>query len=385
MTSLNTRSKSRPALLLLLLAPALVACDSAGKRPQSKQRTAAVVPVEVERLRPTLHQQEMTAVATVEPWRRVTLRAETAGRVTSLKKEVGQRVKRGALLASQDGRLARRALDTTRVRIKQANVSLTKTASDLRRARKLQANGTFTQAQLEQAQAAHDGARAALELARAQSSQSRQQLSLYTLRAPFSGVISRRSAEVGDYATPGAAVYTLVDDSRLKLVVGLAPAAAATLKVGHQATVSVATAAGARRLPARVHLVRPVVDSATRRLEVELSLENKDSRLRPGLSARVSIPVGRPRPLMLVSSGAVVEQAGSHHVYVSRQGRAVRLPVTLGVVTADRVEIRPRGSLALRAGEQLVVSGMQRLAPGARLEVVRTVASAAAARDSEED
>ena len=381
MKPLNTPAKNRTALLLLLV-PALVACDA--RKPAKKKPQAAAIPVEVERLRPTLHQRQVTAVATVEPWRRVTLRAETAGRVTRLGYDVGQRVRKGASLASQDGRLARRAQDTAKVRITQAAVSLGKARGDLQRAKTLHARGTFTRAQLEQAQAAHDGASAAAKLARAQWAQSRQQLSHYTLRAPFSGIISRRSVEVGDYATPGAAVYTMVDDSRLKLVVGLDPADAAALKKGDRVFVSMADANRARRLEARVHLVRPVVDSATRRLEVELSMDNKDRRLRPGLSARVSIPVGQPRARMLVSTAAVVEQSGSHHVYVSRQGRAAQVPVTLGVNTADRVEIRPRGAARIQAGDQLVVSGTQRLAPGVKVEVIRIVASTASTKKSQE-
>ena len=384
MTSHNRNSAPRLAslALLLLLGSATAACGTQGTKKSTPP--APAVPVEVERLSATLHQREVAAVATVEPWRRVTLRAETAGRVVSLKHDVGQRVPRGALLASQDGRLARRALDTARVGITQADVNLRKARSDLGRAKKLHAGGTFTRAQLEQAQAIHDGAKASADLARARSSQSSQQLKMYSLRAPFAGVISRRAVEVGDYATPGAAIYTMVDDSRLKLVVGLDPADAAALKKGDRVFVSMADANRARRLEARVHLVRPVVDSATRRLEVELSMDNKDRRLRPGLSARVSIPVGQPRARMLVSTAAVVEQSGSHHVYVSRQGRAAQVPVTLGVNTADRVEIRPRGAARIQAGDQLVVSGTQRLAPGVKVEVIRIVASTASTKKSQE-
>ncbi len=221
----NTTAKK--SLALLLLVPALAACDA--REPAAPKPRAAAVPVEVERLRPTLHQRQVTAVATVEPWRRVTLRAETAGRITRLSFEVGQRVRKGASLAGQDGRLARRVLDTARVRITQADVSLRKARGDLQRAKTLHKKGAFTRAQLELAQATHDGAGAAAKLARAQYAQSRQQLAHHTLRAPFAGVISRRSVEVGDYATPGAAVYTMVDDSRLRLVVGLDPAAAGVL------------------------------------------------------------------------------------------------------------------------------------------------------------
>ena len=60
-------------------------------------------------------------------------------------------------------------------------------------------------------------------------------------------------------------------------------------------------------------------------------------------------------------------------MYVVRDGKAQRVEVKLGVSTADRVEILPRGPLPARVGEQLVIQGVQRLVPGAKVKVVANV------------
>jgi multidrug efflux system membrane fusion protein len=344
--------------------------DADARSPEGKG-SAMAIPVEVERLEATEHQQAVTAVATVQPWRRVTLRAEVAARVTALAADVGEQVRAGQWLARLDSGVSRRSYQTTRVSIRQAQVSLDKARLDLSRAKKLHARGTYTQAQLDQAQSAYDGAAAALALAKAQTDQAGHQLSRYRLSAPFAGVISGRSVELGDYASPGASIYTLIDRRKLKLVVGLDPAVAALLRPGVVATATVKHGEEEHRLPARVHLVRPEVDPATRRQEVELSLDATE-HLRPGLVAKARIPVGAARRRLLVPGEAVVELAGKHHVYVVREGKAVRLPVALGLSTAHRVEILPGGAKPARGGEPVVVAGVQRLSPGVPVEVVRS-------------
>ncbi len=373
---MNRTNSERTALMFGALA-AIVAISlvlpmagcKRGKGSGEKNATSGVVPVEVEPLKPVAYQRHALAVATAEPWRQVTLRAEAAGRVLSLKADVGSTVKRGALLARLDGSVSWRSYKTAKVSIQQAEVSLRKAKLDLKRAKGLRATDDYSQAQLDQAQSVHDSAKAAVKLARAQTAQAGQQLSNFALRAPFAGTISLRAVEVGDYASPGAAVFTLVDASKLKVVVGLSPSDGLTLKAGASATVKIQTADGRANRAARVHVVRPVVDSATRRVEVELSVDNADGTLKPGVIVDVEIPVGAPTPRLLVPQGAVVERTGQHFVYVVRKGAAVRLEVSTGLVTRDRMEIRPSRRTPVQQGDQLVVLGLQRLVKGTRVNI----------------
>ncbi len=359
---------------LLALAVGLGSLSSGCDRSRGSTATDGpareLLPVRVEILARRPYQRVARAVATVEPWKRLTLRAEAAGRVVAIRHDVGDRVKRTSLLARLDGSVAWRSFQASRVGVRQAQVALRMAKINLARSRRLRASGDIPQAQLDQAQNAFDRAKAAVDMARAQTAQVGRQLGSYWLRAPMSGLVAVRSVNVGDFVTPGAPMFTLVQMERVKVVVGLDPTEGLLLKKEMPATVSVKTVRGLLERDARVHLVRPLADPATRRVEVELSVPNGDLLLKPGVIARVAIPLGEPSRLLLAPADAVVELVGRRYVYAVRGGRARRLEVKLGVSAGDRVELLPVGPAPLREGEPLVVVGVGRLVPGARVKVV---------------
>jgi membrane fusion protein (multidrug efflux system) len=365
--------------------------ESAGRAPpQNGPQKNQAAPVQVEQMDLRPYRPEVTAVATLEAWRKVTLRAEAPGRVRRLGPNVGERVSQGRLLVQIDSATAWRAYKTSRVRIQQARVQLDLAKKTFARMKQLRSTGDVSQAQYDQALNAQQAARAALALARAQTAQSRQSLSQYRITAPFDGVLSRRDVELGDYLSPGAATYTLVEMHRLKLVVGLAPQAAAQLQPGDRAWVHLAGEAAATadagasappqtdaarpktRCPARVHLVRPVANETTRRVEVELVVPNPERTLKPGTVARVRIPLGKTQRKLLVPLDAVVERMGKKYVYLVQNGRAQRVRVVLGISQRNRVEIRlpsaptenSGGRKSIRPGALLVVDGVERVVAG---------------------
>lgn len=360
--------------LLVLIATALalvpLACSSSSGKSREERATPEKLPVRVERLARRPHRHVARAVATVEAWRQVTLRAEAPGRILGLRHEVGDRVRKGDLLVRLNGSVAWRAYRTATVGIRQARVALNLARINLERARRLRRTGDIPQAQLDQAENAHDRAKAALAMARAQTAQAGQQLVNYWVRAPFAGTLAKRPVNVGDYLSPGSPVFTLVEMSRVKIVAGLDPAEGLLLKKGAAGTVEVATAGGRLTRKARVYLVRPLAEATTRRIELELEVTNEDRLLKPGMIAHVRLPVGAETPRLLVPADAVVELLGRHYVYVVRQHRARRLPVRLGVTTASRVEILPEGARPVRVGDQLVVAGVGRLIPDAPVRIV---------------
>lgn len=368
-------ARAVPRLGLALALGALLL--SVGCKPGASEKKADAagqdeIPVRVETLAKRPYQRAARAVATLVPWREVSLRAEAPGRVLAIRKEVGDRVKKGELLVQLDGSVAWQSYKAARVGIKQTEVALRLAKINLDRTKQLRASGDLPQAQLDQAQNAFDRARAALEMARAQTAQVGQRLAQFWVRAPFDGVLARRPINVGDYVAPGTSVFTVVEMKRVKVVVGLDPSEGLLLVKGRPATVSVKTIQGAIVRDAMVHLVRPLADAVTRRVEVELVVDNGDLLLKPGVIARVHIPLSAPEQRLLVPADAVVELLGRRFVYVVRAGRAVRLPVKLGLSTANRVEIVPQGSDPVKVGEALITVGVQRLVPGARVKIVTT-------------
>jgi len=366
----NQRHVALILLSGLLVAPQLSGCKLGGAKSKSDASAPELIPVRVETLTRRSFQRQGRAVATVHAWREVSIRAEAPGRVLDIRHEVGDTVKKGVLLVRLDGSVAWRSYQATRLGIKQGQVALRMAKINLDRMKRLRASGDIAQAQLDQAQNAYDRAKTGIELARAQTAQVGRQLGNYWVRVPFDGVLAKRPINVGDYVSPGSPVFTVVEMDRVKVVVGLDPTEGLLLKKGMPATVSVKTIKGPLVRRAVVHLVRPLADATTRRVEVELVVDNKDLMLKPGVVAQVAIPLAAPEQRLLVPSDAVVELLGRRYVYVVRQGKVQRLEVKLGVSTADRVEILPRGAVPARAGETLVVQGVQRLVPGARVKIV---------------
>jgi len=375
----NSRPKELDTPVTIALSLALGAllltsngCKSGASKKKADAAVQDKVPVRVETLAKRPYQRAARAVATLLPWRQVSLRAEAPGRVLAIRKEVGDRVRKGELLVRLDGSVAWRSFNAAKVGIKQAKVAIRLAKINLDRVKRLRASGDLPQAQLDQAQNAYDRVQAALEMARAQTAQVGQQLSKFWVKAPFAGVLAKRPINVGDYAAPGAPVFTVVEMKRVKVVVGLDPSEGLLLKRGHPAKVSVKTIKGPLVRDAKVHLVRPLADAVTRRVEVEFVVDNADLLLKPGVIAHVSIPLAAPEQRLLVPADAVVELLGRRYVYVVRSGKAVRLPVKLGISTANRVEIVPQGANPVKLGESLITLGVQRLVPGSPVKIVTT-------------
>jgi len=252
------------ALLLsvsVLLGLGLMGCSAksyGNTREQEDHRQK--IPVRTQRLQKSSYKKTVSGVASLAAWRQVTLRAEAAGRVRELHGEVGQKVQAGETLVKIDSATAWRAYKTTRVSIQQARVGLKLARKNLSRMAKLHHTGAISDARYDEAKNGYAKAKTALQLAKAQSSQSRQNLSHYRLSVPFSGVLSKRHVEKGDYVSPGAATFTLVEMKKLKVVVGLRPEDARGLKKGQPAQLVLGSLHGDSKAhhQASVHLIRPV-------------------------------------------------------------------------------------------------------------------------------
>ena len=117
----------------------------------------------------------------------------------------------------------------------------------------------------------------------------------------------------------------------------------------------------------KVSLVYPTIDAATRTFPVEIQLDNKDMRVRPGMFARVNINFGTERRVVLPDL-AVVKQTGSgdRYVYVYNDGKVDFVKVELGRRTDSRYEVLS----GVPDGARVVVAGQSRLYNGAEVTVV---------------
>jgi RND family efflux transporter MFP subunit len=118
----------------------------------------------------------------------------------------------------------------------------------------------------------------------------------------------------------------------------------------------------------RVSLIYPTIDEKTRTFPVEVKLVNNDSKVRPGMFARVNVNFGSMNHVV-VPDQSVIKQSGSgsRFVYVYKNGKVSYTEVVLGQRLGNEYELIS----GIASGDQVVVSGQSRLADGVEVEIVK--------------
>ena len=348
-------------LLLLLLAAAGIGCT--GTAP------AAVVapppPVHAAAIEPEAVTPISTATAEILANRQSNMRSETAGRVVEVLVEAGDRAEEGQVLLRLDVGRPASAAQAANAAVAQSQARLAQAEREQARTKKLVQTGGLPEQRLDDAEDAVRLASAARDAARAEARLARRGLTDAVVRAPFGGTIVERAVELGEYLAPGSPMLTLADTSLLKARVLLDPREAIDVSVGSKALISVYARPG-EVFAGKVVRVGEVIDSRTRRLPVEIEIDDHDGRLRPGLVARFAVETGEPKMVTRVPLEGVFERFGSQHVYVIEDGIAQRRTVVLGLVGAGFAEVTE----GVEPGETVVIKGVNRVVDGSKVQVV---------------
>lgn len=198
------------------------------------------------------------------------------------------------------------------------------------------------------------------------------------VRAPFSGVIIRKYVERGTMVAPGVPLFAIADDSTLKLRIGVSDTMVQAFRVGLRASVSVDGVDGTA-FSASVTKIEPVVDAASRKVVIEVSIPNGNSALRVGSFARVTFAL-EGADGAVVPTRAVRTRYDTAVAFVVHEGVVERRVVTLGARANGQLEIVD----GLREGEMVVVEGNAYLRDGDRVQVVTTASSTPESRSGEE-
>jgi membrane fusion protein (multidrug efflux system) len=326
---------------------------------------APAPPVHAVTIRPEPVVPTSLATAEILANRQSNIRSETAGRVVAVLIEAGDRVEDNQVLLRLDVGRSASAAQAANAAVAQTDAQLNQAERELARTQKLVKTGGLPEQRLDDAQDAVRLASAARDAARAEAKLARRGLTEAVVRAPFGGTVVERFVELGEYLAPGSPLLTLADTSLLKARVLLDPREALDVSVGRRATVSVYARPG-EEFGGQVVRVGEVIDPRTRRLPVEIELDDHDGRLRPGLVARFSVQTGEPRTVIQVPLDGIFERFGNQHVYVVEDGVAHRRAIVLGPVRTGHAEVVE----GLRPGEVVVSKGVTRVVDGSKVRIV---------------
>lgn len=217
--------------------------------------------------------------------REAALRAEVGGAVREVLAEAGQHVTAGQLLARLDDTSLEQSLLAARSGVTAARNALQVAEANARRARTLAEAGALAAQQAEQAEATLEAARAQVADATARATLAGEQAGKARVRAPFAGVVALRQVSVGDVVAPGAALFTVIDPSRLQFEASIPAARLGEVRPGARVDFAVTGFAG-QAFQGRIERVAPAVDPATGQVRVYVEVPNGDGRLISGLYAQ---------------------------------------------------------------------------------------------------
>ena len=297
----------------------------------------------------------------VEAVRQTTIAAQVAGTVVALSVKAGDRVQAQQVLLRIDARSANQSSAASQAQVSALRASLALASKDLERQRLLYQQKFISLAAFERAQAQFQVTASQLDAQIAQAGAAQTESGFFIVRAPYAGVISALSVELGDMGMPGRPLLTLYDPSSLRVSAALPQSRSITDMPAADIKIELPAMSAEQRwlTPSSVQIL-PVIDSASHTREMRLGLA-PNSNATPGTFARVWLPTqSGGQPQFFVPSSAVVQRGELRAVYVvnpegKAQLRQVRLgreadgqiEILAGVAAGERVALEPQEAARL--------------------------------------
>lgn len=320
--------------------------NNAGKQTEQTVAVAEELPsVAVQQVFVQQVPQEATYTSTVQPYVKNNIVPQTAGRITKINVEVGDRVKKGQVLAEID-----------KVQLQQAQLQLHNAEVELERLKALYEAGGLSKSDLDAIELQYNVAK----------TQVQNLIENTTLLSPIDGVITARNYDAGDMYAMSAPIFTVEQIKPVKMLVAVSESDYSKVKKGDRVVIK-AEAFPNLTFDGKVERIYPTIDPTTRTFNVEVIVPNNYSTLRPGMFVRATMKFGTNNNVVIPDVAVVKQQgSGERFVYVLNED---------GTVTYQKVELGRRMGAEFEvlsgiADSAVVVTGGQiRLKDGVKVSV----------------
>lgn len=283
---------------------------------------------------------------TVEEKSGTALSFSSAGTIRSIRVSLGDRVRKGQLIATLDDTSARSSHEAAKATLAQAEDAW-------RRMKELHDKGSLPEIKWVEVESK-------LQQARSMEAVARKMLDDCQLKAPFAGLIADKTGEVGQNVMPGMPVAQLVSDSERQVKIDVPEAEIGKVFTGQDAQISVPALNG-RRYEAMVTDRGVVANPLTRSYTVKLRLYSIDDKLMPGMVANVSLLAkDTTKNIVLPAHVVQLDEYNRFFVWTDNGGKAEKRMVQCREFTADGVVI----ANGLTEGDRIIVEGQQKVCNG---------------------
>jgi len=355
-------------LAVLLITVSVLSCKppkKEGKAAAAVFEAASVKAVKVARQKIS---EKISYTGTLEAWKKINIMPDVGGKIDRIYVNEGDRVGQGQVLAELDTR-------SIRLQLKQAEAGLAVAVANYADARRnkermdrLFNEKAVSEQQYERVKLGFDAASAQLEQAQAAVNLAQHALDVSIMKAPFSGTVASKNAEVGDVInplmggfSPTSGVLTLMDFAKIKIKIDVSQNDIGHIRKGQAASVTSGRAAG-KEYAGSVAIVNSTADAMTKKFRVEIVVENPERELRPGTFGQVTIEVQTRENTLVLPQKAILD---NRYVFVAQGDKAVKREVMLGLQNANLVEVT--GGVA--EGDLVIVEGNYGLSDGDAIQV----------------
>ena len=323
----------------------------------------------------------LTVVGNLIGEQTVDIAPRTGGRLLDVNVKLGDRVRRGQVLAKVEDReiveqvrQAEASQEVSKATIRQREADLNVARVNFDRSKNLFERQLLAKQALDDAESRYLAALAQVDLSKAQLSQNdarlqelRINLQNTQVSSPVDGFVGKRTVDPGAMVNTNTAILSVVDISRLRLVANVVEKDLRMVSAGDFAEVEVDAYPG-EKFKGKIARVSPVLDPATRTAAMEVEIPNGDSKLKPGMYARIALTVEEHENALVIPKTAVIDYSSQRGVWVPNENdRATFVPLKLGIENAESIEVLGglaegakfvnAGAAAVRNNDQLLFVG----------------------------
>jgi HlyD family secretion protein len=321
--------------------------------------------------------------------REATVSSKITGKVLEVLIEEGMKVEAGQILARLDSANVEKGLQLVEAQAESARkgldeivANLERADRDLRRMKELVNQKIASESDLDRAQAEAKALKARFAkqqadviVAEREIASWKQQLDDTVIRAPFTGIVTKKNAQPGEMISPVSAgtgftrtgIGTIVDMSSLEVEVDVNQGFIDRVQPG-QPVEAILDAYPDWRIPSKVIATIPTADRQKGTVKVRVGFEKLDPRILPDMFVKVAFqsaasPTNTVTRALTIPKSAVRQLDGRDIVWLAKDGRAERRAITVGATRGDEVTV----TAGLNGGERLIVEGSDKLAEGSRI------------------
>lgn len=342
----------------IVCAVSLASCSGQeNKDADSQDEKKPLVKVETVNSREVVQEGKYTA--TVDPDLINNISASSPNRIKEILVDEGMRVQKGQKLVVLDDVNA----INYEMQVANAKANLENVKLNYDRAVQLLNIGGGTQQNVDQMEIQLTSAKNAVASAERALRNARENT---VLTSPISGVVTKRNYDPGDM-TGALPIVTVAQVNPLKIVINVSESEFSHVKKGMPAKITFDTY-GSEEFTGHVSSIMPTIDTQSRTFGVEITMNNSDGRVLPGMFGRVTLNFGREMRVV-VPDRAVVKQSGSadQYVYTYANGKVSYNKVELGQRIGNKYEIIS----GLNPGAEVVITGQSKLANGAEVTLAK--------------